>query len=87
MEKSTDPKTGYLELPGDLIALTDVMDELISQFQGKPLSFGQRQWLKDNYTAAGKKYNQLAGRKLMMTNISSVIASMNYRSKQSDTLR
>jgi hypothetical protein len=87
MEKSTDPKTGYLELPGDTIALTDLMDELIKQFQARPLSFGQRQWLSDNYRAAAKKYNELAGTKIMMDNISSVIASMNYREKKGDTLK
>lgn len=87
METSIDPKTGFVELPGDTISLTDLMDELIKQFQRKPVIFSKREWLRKNYEAAAQKYNDLAGKRIMMENISSVIASMNYRSKKGDTLK
>lgn len=87
MELSTDPKKGNLELPADLISLTDLMDELVKQFREKPLGMAERQYLRINYTAAAEKYNELAGKKIMLLNINSVIASMDYASKKGDTLK
>jgi hypothetical protein len=87
MEFRKDPVTGYLVLPDNTIDLTDIMDKLIEMFQVTPLGFSDRQWIRLNYTAAAEKYNQVTGRKIMLLNINSVIASMNYRAKKGDTLQ
>jgi hypothetical protein len=87
MEFKKDPVTGYLVLPDNTIELTDIMDKLIEMFQVTPLGFADRQWIRLNYTAAAEKYNQVTGKKIMLLNINSVIASMNYKAKKGDTLK
>jgi hypothetical protein len=87
MEFKKDPVTGYLVLPDDTIELTDIMDKLIEMFRVTPLGFADRQWIRLNYTAAAEKYNQVTGRKVMLLNINSVIASMDYKAKKGDTLK
>jgi hypothetical protein len=87
METANDPTKGKIELPADTNLLQDLMDSMVASYQekGKPLQ--DRQWLRYNFAQAAEKYNAMAGKKLMLVNITSVIASMNYREKQKDVLK
>jgi hypothetical protein len=87
MENVTDPTKGKIELPGDTIALQDLMDGMVASYQEKSKPLQERQWLRYNYAEAAGKYNQLAGKNIMLVNITSVIAASNYHAKKSDTLK
>lgn len=87
MEIQNSPTKGKIEIPGDTIALQDAMDAMVITYQDKATTLNERQWLRYNYAEFAKKYNDLAGKAIMLVNITSVIAAMNYKSKKSDTLK